>query len=247
MERDEQGMPLDNTATITADYIHRIANDETTEHISLGDDFGVLAGADEPEKITQRHEVANRTCGRRMQLIFYEEGYLRVREWQRKKKVRDYLLSLRFLSPATTVTRKLPMRVLHVAAGFAGFGLLCALVSWLTPWNALFTPAAVFSGTGAVIASMLFIYLAHEKTEFATAAGNATALTLLGTADSFKRCRSLVPEIVRAIEDAQAKNIQNRSDYLRQEMREHYRLREFGVLDHDDCSDATRRILAQFG
>jgi hypothetical protein len=240
-------MPLDSTATLTAEYIHQIVNDETTEHISLGEDFAVLAGAEEPEKITQRFEFSNLTSGRRTQLIFYAEGFLRVRQWQRKKKVRDYLLSLRFLGPTMTVARTIPMRVLHVAAGFAGFGLLCGLLSWLTPWNALFTPAAVFGATGTVISAMLFLYLANEKTMFATAAGNATVLTLLGTADSFKRCRSIVPAIVRAIEQAQAKNIQDRSDYLRQEMREHYRLREYDVIDYNDCSIATRRILAQFG
>lgn len=240
-------MSLDNTATIPAEYLHRIATDETTEHISLGDDFAVLAGAEEPEKIVERFEYKNRTCGKRAELILYEEGYLRVREWQRKKRVRDYLLSLRFMGTKTTVTRKLPMRVLHVAAGFAGFGGLCALIAWLSTWDAFFIPAAVMGFAGAIVATMLFLYLAHEKTMFSTASGGAVALTLRGTADSFKRCRAIIPEIQRAIEGAQAKNVQNRSDYLRQEMREHYRLREFGVIDHDTCSDATRKILSEFG
>ena len=240
-------MSLDNTATMSADYIHRIATDETTEHISLGEDFAVLAGVEEPEKITGRFEYRNRTCGKRAELILYEEGYLRVREWQRKKRVRDYLLSLRFMGTDTTVTRKLPMRVLYVAAGFAGFGALSWLIAWLSTWNAFFIPAAVVGVAGTLIASMLFLYLAHEKTMFSTASGDAVALTLRGTADSFKRCRAMIPEIRRAIEQAQAKNIQDRSDYLRQEMREHYRLREYGVIDHDVCSEATRRILSEFG
>ena len=240
-------MSLDNTATIPADYLHRLATDETTEHISLGEDFAVLAGAEEPEKIVERFEYKNRTCGKRAELILYEEGYLRVREWRRKKRVRDYLLSLRFMGTKTTVTRKLPMRVLQVAAGFAGIGALCSLIAWLSPWDAFFVPAAVIGFAGAVLATMLFLYLAHEKTMFSTASGGAVALTLRGTADSFKRCRAMIPRIQRAIEAAQAKNVQNRSDYLRQEMREHYRLREFGVIDHDTCSDATRKILSEFG
>lgn len=240
-------MSLDNTATIPADYLHRLATDETTEHISLGEDFAVLAGAEEPEKIVERFEYKNRTCGKRAELILYEEGYLRVREWRRKKRVRDYLLSLRFMGTKTTVTRKLPMRVLQVAAGFAGIGALCSLIAWLSPWDAFFVPAAVIGFAGAVLATMLFLYLAHEKTMFSTASGGAVALTLRGTADSFKRCRAMIPQIQRAIEAAQAKNVQNRSDYLRQEMREHYRLREFGVIDHDTCSDATRKILSEFG
>lgn len=240
-------MALENTATMSADYFHQIATDETTEHISLGDDFAVLAGAEEPEKVTERFEYRNRTCGKRAELILYEEGYLRVREWQRKRRVRDYLLSLRFMGTKTTVTRKLPMRVLHVAAGFAGFGALCSLIAWLTTWGGFFVPAAVVSFVGTVLSMMLFLYLAHEKTMFSTASGGAVALTLRGTADSFKRCRAMIPEIQSAIEAAQTKNVQNRSEYLRQEMREHYRLREFGVIDQDVCGDATRKILSEFG
>lgn len=240
-------MPLDSTATISAEFLHQIANDETTEHISLGEDFAVLAGAEEPEKITRRFEFKNRLRGRRTQLVFYAEGFLRVRQWQRKKKVRDYLLSLRFLSPDTSTSRHIPMRVLQVAAGFAGFGLLCGLISWVSPWNALFTPAAVVGAAGAALAALLFAYLAHERTKFQSFAGKTTVLTLVGTADSFKRCRAIAPEISKAIEDAQVQNIQNQTDYLRQEMREHYRLREYGVIDQNGCSDATRRILASFG
>jgi len=240
-------MALDSSATISAEYLHRLATDETTEHISLGDDFGVLAGGAEPETIAAREEIKNRTCGRRTELVFYEEGFLRVREFQRKKKVRDYMLSLRFLAPEFATSRFMPMRVLHVAAGFLGFGALCAFISWLSPWDAFFTPAAVFGATGAVLATMLFGYLAHEKTTFATSAGHATVLTLLGTADAFKRCRRVAPKIVTAIEAAHQRNTQQHSDYLRQEMREHYRLREFGVLDREECSIATRRILSRFG
>jgi hypothetical protein len=240
-------MPLDSTASMTAEFIHRIATDETTEHISLGEDFAVLAGAEEPEKITHRFEFSNRLRRKRTQLVFYAEGYLRVRQWQHKKQVLDYMLSLRFLSPEIRTSRRIPMRVLQVAGGCAGFAALCGLLSWLTPWNMVFTPAAVVSGIAAAIAVLIFLYIANERTMFSTAAGNAAVLTLIGTADSFKRCRSVRPEIVNAIKGAQAKNIQDRSDYLRQEMREHYRLREYGVIDHDDCSEATRRILAQFG
>lgn len=240
-------MSLDNTATTSADYFHRIATDETTEHISLGEDFTVLASAEEPEKIAQRFAYQNRTCGKRAELILYEEGFLRVREWKRKKRVRDYLLSLRFMGTDTTVTRKLPKRVLYIAAGSAGFGATSWLLAWLSTWDIFFISATVAGFAGTVIASMLFLFLAHEKMMFSTASGNAVALTLLGTADSFKRCRAMIPEIQRAIEEAQAKNIQNRSDYLRQEMREHYRLKEFGVIDPDICSEATLKILSEFG
>lgn len=240
-------MSADNAATLSAEYIHRLANDETTEHISLGEDFAILAGAEDPENITHCFEYKNRLRSRRTQLVFYAEGYLRVREWQRKKMLRDYLLSLRFLSPQSRTQRHLPLRVLHVAAGFMGFTLLAGLIAAISPWGLIFSIAAAIGGAGATLTLLLFAYLADEKTMFATQAGQATVLTLVGTADSFKRCRSLVPEIVEAITQAQSKNVANHADYLRQEMREHYRLREFGAIDHDNCSNATRKILASFG
>lgn len=240
-------MPTNSSATISAEYINQIVNDETTEHISLGDDFGILAGAEEPENISECIDVRNRTRGLRTELVLYEEGFLRVRQWQRKKKTRDYLLSLRFLAPEFSTSHSIPMRVLQVAGGFAGVGLLSSLIAWLSPWNAIFVPAAVFGALGACISAMLFLYLAHEKTTFSSAVGQATVLTLLGTADSFKRCRRIAPKIVAAIEAAQRHNTHQFSDYLRQEMREHYRLREYGVIEHDECSDATRQILSRFG
>jgi hypothetical protein len=238
---------VDTRAALRAEYIERIASDATTEHISLGDDFDVLSGAAQPETIVEQLDVSSRTHGRRTELVFYEEGFLRVREWQRRRKTDDFLLGLRFLDPEPTTTRYLPKRVLQVAAGFAGFGLLAALAAVLTSWDAFFVPAAVAGMTGAVIAGLLFAHMSHEKTAFSTASGQAVALTLVGTADSFKRCRAIVPQISHAIEAAQVKNFQSRIDYLRQEMHEHYRLKEHGVIDADACGDATRRILAQFG
>ncbi len=239
-------MPRDSTASLTAEFIHQIATDETTEHISLGEDFAVLAGAEEPEKITHRFEFSSHLRRKRTQLTFYAEGYLRVRQWQNKKQVLDYLLSLRFLSPEISTARTIPIRMLQLAGSCAGFAVLCGLLAWLTPWNIVFTPAAIVGGIAAAVAVLVFLYLADERTMFATAAGNAPVLTLIGTADSFKRCRSIRPEIVSAIKNAQTKDLQDRSIYLRQEMRELYRLREYGAIEHDDCSEATRRLLAQF-
>lgn len=240
-------MAFENTAVFTAEEINRIATDETTEHISLGEDFTVLAGAEEPRKVKKKLGYKNLLTRRRTELTIYEEGYLRVRRWKGDARDEEYMVSLRFLAPRIRASRHIPMRILQIAGGFAGFGLLCSLIAYLAPWDVFFIPAAILGGVGAVSAATIFLYLAHEKTMFSTASGNAVVLTLYGTADSFKRCRSMVPAIIKAIEDAQAKNTQDRSDYLRHEMREHYRLREHGVIDHDVCGAATKKILSEFG
>jgi len=238
-------MPLDHTATLTADYFHRIEKTQATEHISLGGDDGLTFT--EPRIVSERFEILNRIAGKRMQLTLYEEGFVRVRKWQRNKLGADYMLSLRFLNPKPRSSRRIARRTMYAAGAFAAFGLFNTLLAALTSLDRLFVPAAVAGFLGAAVALFVFLYRSHEKTRFYTASGNVGVLTLLGTADAFTRCRAIAPRIVEAIEKAQAQNIQNRSDYLRLEMREHYRLRADDAISQDDCATGTRRILSEFG
>jgi hypothetical protein len=239
-------MPLDHTATYTADYFHHIAETQAPEHVSLGgDDFHVDSA--EPKTLTQRFEINNRVCGKRMELKLYAEGFLGIAKWRRKKLTDKHVLNLRFLSPKPASEQTIARRTLYTAGGFAAFGLFNWLLAALTPLDRFFVPAALLGALGAAAALFAALYRSHEKTRFHTAAGATPVLTLLGTAETFQRCRAIVPEISRAIEEAQAQNIENRSDYLRLEMREHYRLREHRAISQDACSDATRRILSEFG
>jgi hypothetical protein len=136
---------------------------------------------------------------------------------------------------------------MYTAGAFAAFGLVNALLAALTSLDRWFVPAASLGFLGAAAALFVFLYRSHEKTRFYTASGDIGVLTLLGTADAFTRCRAIAPRIVEAIEKAQAQNIQHRSEYLRLEMREHYRLREGEAISHDACATGTRRILSEFG
>jgi len=243
-------MPLDSSARFTSEYLHRIASDATAEHISLGGD-GIgndgLVEPEQPKVVTERLVHVNRTRAKRTELTFFQEGYLRVREWQGKNKRAEYLLDLRFLSHKSKTERRIAVRSLYTAGGMAVLALLTWGCMALIPGSVSLAFALGAASIGTLGALALAIYLSHEKTTFATASGNAVVLTLFGGIDSFKRCRQIVPKVVKAIQAAQAKNIEDRSVYLRLEMREHYRLKEFGVLHSEDCSTGTRRILSEFG
>lgn len=243
-------MPSNNSASYTSEYLHRIASDATGEHISLGSDVldndGLVETA-QPKVVTEHVVHANRTRGKRTELTFFQEGYLRVRERQGKTKRTEYLLDLRFLSPVPTTERTIAVGSLYAAGGLAALALVTWILTLLIPGSVFLAFALGAASIGTLGALGLATYFSYEKTTFSTAAGNAVVLTLFGGLDSFKRCRQLVPKVVKAIEAAQAKNTEDRSDYLRLEMREHYRLKEFGVLANDDCSTGTRRILSEFG
>jgi hypothetical protein len=55
-----------------------------------------------------------------------------------------------------------------------------------------------------------------------------------------------VPRLIAEIQAAQKLVSGDESQRLRAELREHYRLREIGVLNAADCSAAVQRILPRF-
>jgi hypothetical protein len=76
--------------------------------------------------------------------------------------------------------------------------------------------------------------------------GRAAALTLTAGLGRIRRLRSLLPNIINAIGDAEDDIGEDTTVFLRAEMREHYRLRTDGVLSEEECSNSTGRILVHF-
>jgi hypothetical protein len=76
--------------------------------------------------------------------------------------------------------------------------------------------------------------------------GRAVALQLEAGVGAIRRYREMLPDLVGAIEAAGESVSDDTMVYLRSEMREHYRLREAGVLSETECSESTSRILAYF-
>jgi hypothetical protein len=76
--------------------------------------------------------------------------------------------------------------------------------------------------------------------------GRAEVFTLRATFGCIRALRKLVPQLVDAIHQAHTLNMPARGDYLREEMREHYRLQEEGILTKDCCSASRQRILSSF-
>ncbi len=220
--------------------------DASAEHISMGSYEADITSAVELNNIRAQFKVSNRLHGARFSYMLYEEGFLKVRKRKRKHLVQDHYLSLRFLSAKPKVTRIIATRTFMTALGLAAAGIASALLSQVTPWDDFFRSGAILLGTGAAIAFMLFVYRTHERTHFYTAAGDCEVLRLMGSIDSYRTVRSIVPAICRAIEDAQANNPSDRAHFLREAMHEHYRLQRAHVISKQACGSATRSILSQF-
>jgi hypothetical protein len=180
-------------------------------------------------------------------LTLYEEGVLAVAALRNGVPSGGrVLLDLRYLDSVPTIERVIAVRCLYTALGC---GATAALAAFLLRFEALHTSAMALLAATALIglgALTLAVRSSHEKIEFCTRHGRATALRLVATFGSMKKLRAFVPALSKAIEEAGDLIGDDTAAYLRAEMREHYRLRSDGVLDNDACAAGTGRILAQF-
>ena len=229
--------------------------EKTVDAILQGDYETILLETDEAEhdvvpavpKTIQRHlKLNNRGRGIRTELILYEEGFIKVSQERRGKRTAEQLLNLRYLDSRPTISRFVAMKPIYVGLGFTGAGALFGALVYFKLFLLLTLPATVMFVTAAVIAFLLSAYQTQEESSFCTMTGRGEVLALRATFGCIRALRKLVPELVDAIHRARTLNVPKREHYLREEMREHYRLQDEGILSKDHCLTSTRRILSSF-
>lgn len=216
-----------------------------SEHILIGGDGS--DSADEPTVVGKRFSLANRVRGLQTDFTFFNEGFLKVREYRKKKPGKDYMLELRFLNPKPTVIKRFITETFWAGLAMGGLALLGWLLTTFTALDSYTFPASIVLATGALIALMLCVYQSGEKVLFCTASGNVPVLMLLTNFGCFGSSRKVVSEISTAIGKAISANTLEEEPYLRAEMQDHYRLRNEGVISPKACQTASSRILHRFG
>lgn len=222
------------------------ADDSPSEHIYIGSDNLNPDPKSAGKTLRERVELRNGVRKIATELTLYEEGFLKVAPTVRGKHGGVFWLDLHFLDPVPTVTRAIAKRAIYTALGcaaIAGGAFALRAMQMLQPfvWYAF---AAAMAATLAALAAA--VYRSHVRFEFATIHGRAPVLTLVANLGSIRRFKAFMPTLTRAIDEAAEAIGSDTATYLRAEMREHYRLREDGVIDHDECAASTGRILAQF-
>ena len=82
-----------------------------------------------------------------------------------------------------------------------------------------------------------------ESLSFTSVHGGATLVTVSGGLGSTKAGKSFFVSMIKDIAAAKAARPQQKQQWLRDEMREHHRLRELGVLSLADYEASKARIL----
>lgn len=222
---------------------------QAAEHIVLESDEREI-----PQLRARRREHASLQCRSRLQrgsldLSIIDYYYLGVRMAQRAAAPKEYVLDLRFVDPSFALTRHIPWRCIWVA-----IALTAAAAGWVMWWYAAeavlrerhlaaLIAAALLAGTALayrVVAARLV-----ETVTLYSVHGRAAVLTYRGGAGTLRRARPFLRKLAAHVQLAAAARRSSMAAHLRDELREHYRLKEVGVLAVESYAACKMRILAR--
>ena len=215
-----------------------------TEHIYIGDEFA--DNSSEPTQLKKCERIRNCVNGTLTEITFFEEGFLKVRESNNKKRNTEHFLELRFLTSDPQTTQKLATSNLWLSLGL---GLAALSSSFVLPMTTLaqFTMSAVLmTATLALLCLINFVYRSEVTFQFCTTNGQTVVLSLKASFGCIRRMREMARQVQREIKSASTENDAGDVRYLRAEMQAHYKLAETGVITREACSNGTSLILSKF-
>jgi hypothetical protein len=215
------------------------------EHISLEAEAESAAPTRPPHrKVRSTYALKSALREYATELSLLDEHYLQVHA-VRGKDSKKYSIDLRFLNSQ-------PVRIRNIAWFWWALTFLQACATGIALWLAMarvnpFTSTAFIGGCVATIgmigAAVFGVRQTTESLNFRSVHGGATLVTVIGGFGSTKQGKSFFVSMIKEIAAAKAARQQAKQQLLRDEMREHHRLRELGVLSEEDYEASKARIL----
>ena len=219
----------------------------TAEHILIeGDDVEADVAHTPPRIPQQRFLIKNRSHALETELTLFEGGWISVRQHRRSKPGEARLIHLQHVDPEPEVSRYIARRSLQATIALSTLGICTGTLVYFSQFLTVTVPATIALVFASGVSFAACAYRTQKRVTFYTRHGRAPIIALLGTLGSFRELRSIVPKLSNAIEEAAETAPKEKTRLLRSEMREHYRLRESGIITEDMCGACTQRILDQF-
>lgn len=219
---------------------------QTSEHILLESDEREVPALRNARKTHAQVEVRSRLRRRVLRLEIIDYYYLSVRSLSRSVEL-EYVLDLRFVAVPPRISRHVAWR--WITASLVLLALATGMAAWIgssaTPWwqHGWLRVCAAVTGMW-VLATLIAAYRTTETVRLYSAHGAARLLEFTGGLGTFRTLRPILAKLVAHIRLALAARRPARAEHLRDEMREHSRLREIGVLSAEEYEAAKVRILA---
>ena len=217
------------------------------EHILLESDQRDVPTLETARRIHARIALPGDRWRPALDLALIDYFYLSVRTAHARGA--RYVVDLRCVDPATRLGRRIPWSWVATGAVFLALAALGmrGIADSTPPWwrhEWLSATAAFF----AVAAAAMYAAM-HGTTETLTllsAHGRAKLLHHSGGVGTLRAFRSFLPRLEAHLRIAGARR-RTGAQHLRDEMREHFRLKEAGALTEAEYEAAKRRILATHG
>ncbi len=223
-----------------------VARMPTTEHILLESDFREVPDLQDARTVHARLEFRSRLRRPTLQLEIIEYYYLSVRSHSHSILL-EYVLDLRFVDA--------PRRLRHIAWRWITLSLLLVALaleiasridSSATPWwQHDWLPVCVTVIVAWPFATLVGVYRTTEKVSLFSTHGTAKLLECTGGLGTFRVFRPFMAKLAAHIRLASGARRRTKTEHLRDEMREHLRLKEIGVLSAAEYETAKERILEQ--
>jgi hypothetical protein len=218
-----------------------------TEHILLESDDRDIPGLHTARRTHAHLRFHSALRRRTVELDIIDYYYLSVRIWRGRAPAIEYVLDLRFAAPSVIRYRHLPWKWMTAALAFGA--LAAAALWWISipavPWRRselwVVAAALLVSTAGATLVSA---YRTTETLCLLSVHGRADLLKLTGGLGTFRSVRTFTRKLEAHIDLAGAARRSSRAQHLRDEMREHFRLHEAGVLSNEAYDESKKRILA---
>lgn len=216
------------------------------EHISIEGEIDHATPVRTPHrKVRSKFSLASSMRKCTTELALLEDHYLQVQATRAGKEPLKYSIDLRFLNSQ-------PLRVRRIAWAKFCLSALLALGAagavWLTSSAvSLFSQPYFIGACAAALVSIVVLIMGFRDTSeslnFTSVNGGATWVSVLGGIGSTKNGKAFFVAMIKDIAAAKAARPQSKQQWLRDEMREHHRLREAGALSEAEYEASKARIL----
>lgn len=234
-------------ARVGTDVVQRDGASVTfAEHICLESDESIVTA---PSRVIRRGPsviLASRLRGCETELAMCQDDRLSVRSRRRRQPPQAYVVDLRFVDSRLSIKRRIAWRSWLACASLA------AMIAASQSGTAVFAEPAWLQVGGktsivmlvaAVCSGMLGLYLTRETIELRSIHGRTRLVEITCDLGGSKAARGFLDRLAQRIDAVRAEAPQSKPHFLRDEMREHRRLWDAGVLSDAEYEASKRRIL----
>jgi hypothetical protein len=197
-----------------------------------------------PRRRNARVDVPDRIRRRVLRLEIIDYFYLTVRVQRSRSVIAEYVLDLRFVDPSVRMSRHIATRWLVAALVLAALAVAMGLRVQGSAAPGHWLVACLIASTLTVAAGFVCAYRTTETFAVFSLHGRARLLEYTGAFGLGRALRPFLVKLAAHLRITIAARRPSKALHLRDEMREHARLHEAGVLSKVDYEASKVRILA---